>query len=93
MNKSIVVIFHVEDQAVWIEDIRLYPYSEEGLKEALSDKEDAFSWDYVHDCAYILNEDEAQKLLTQLNDAKYPYMIYDYMRANKNNFYLEDIII
>lgn len=93
MNKSLVVIFHVEDQAVWIEDIRMYPYTRAGIIKALNDKEDAFNWDYVHDCTYILDEDEALKLFNFLINARRPHVVYDYMRSNKNSSELEDIRI
>lgn len=92
MNKSMVVIYHVEDQAVWISDIKIYPYTQAGISEAISFQDTSSTFD-LSTCVYILSEEEANSLYNELMDMPSEYDVYEYMRLNSNDVYLDEVRI
>lgn len=85
MHKSIIVIYHVKDQAVCIKDVCIFAYTENGLKEANERLEELEKRvDHIYAETTILPSDEASEVFKTLSEGD-EHVVYDYMFGKESD--------
>jgi hypothetical protein len=94
VEKKMIVVTHVQDQAVWIEYMRMYNYDYQGVERAKNEYEehcDRGDECFYYDCdVFILDADIADKKFEEL-DKGTAWDVYEFMRLN-NGVDIDDLV-